>query len=309
MIKLSLLIATYNRAGRLIDTLESVAEQDASAAQWECIVVNNNSTDDTAARFEAFAAAHPHLNLRMVEEHNQGLSYARNRGIRESTGEYIAIIDDDERIVPGFISAYISLFDTESDAVAGGGPIVPVYPAGRPSWMSRFTERPIANTMYLGDRVREFPEGHIPGGGNMAIRRSAVKRYGVFDISLGRVGTSLTGGEESDLFERLRLAEAKYYYTPKAVMYHIIPAEKLTMDYFSRLSYNIGVSQLRRAAFYRRVWRTRAAECGKWVATAAIAAWFFVTLRWSKARYLVLMRSGITRGLWSEARRGGQAAV
>ena len=81
------------------------------------------------------------------------------------------------------------------------------------------------------------------------------------------------------------------------------------MDYFSRLSYNIGVSQLRRAAFYRRVWRTRAAECGKWVATAAIAAWFFVTLRWSKARYLVLMRSGITRGLWSEARRGGQAAV
>ena len=138
----------------------------------------------------------------------------------------------------------------------------------------------------------------------MAIRRSAVKRYGVFDISLGRVGTSLTGGEESDLFERLRLAEAKYYYTPKAVMYHIIPAEKLTRDYFSRLSYNIGVSQLRRAVFYRRVRRARVAECGKWIATAAIAAWFFVTLRWSKAEYLVLMRRGITRGLWSRPQRG-----
>lgn len=304
MIKLSLLIATYNRADRLIETLESVVAQDAPAELWECVVVNNNSTDCTAERFAAFAAAHPQYNLRMVEEHNQGLSYARNRGIRESTGEYMAIIDDDERIVPEFISAYISLFDTIPEAVAGGGPIVPVYPAGRPAWMSCFTERPIANTMYLGDRVREFPEGHIPGGGNMAIRRSAVKRYGVFDISLGRVGTSLTGGEESDLFERLRLAEAKYYYTPKAVMYHIIPAEKLSRGYFSRLSYNIGVSQLRRAMFYRRVGRVRVAECGKWVVTAAIAAWFFVTLRWSRADYLILMRCRITRGLWSDVRRG-----
>lgn len=306
MITLSLLIATYNRAARLIDTLESVVGQDAPAEQWECVVVNNNSTDDTAARFAAFAAAHPQFNLRMVEEHNQGLSYARNRGIRESTGVYIAIIDDDERIAPTFISAYITLFDTVPEAVAGGGPIVPVYPSGRPAWMSCFTERPIANTMYLGDRIREFPEGHIPGGGNMAIRRSAVKRYGVFDVSLGRVGASLTGGEESDLFERLRLAEAKYFYTPRAVMYHIIPEEKLTEEYFSRLSYNIGVSQLRRAVFYRRVLQTRAAECVKWAATAAIAAWFFVTLRWSKARYLILMRCGITRGLWSEARRGAQ---
>lgn len=92
MITLSLLIATYNRAARLIDTLESVVEQDAPAEQWECVVVNNNSTDDTAARFTAFAAAHPQFNLRMVEEHNQGLSYARNRGIRESTGVYIAIM-------------------------------------------------------------------------------------------------------------------------------------------------------------------------------------------------------------------------
>lgn len=306
MITLSLLIATYNRAARLIDTLESVVEQDAPAEQWECVVVNNNSTDDTDARFAAFAAAHPQFNLRMVEEHNQGLSYARNRGIRESAGVYIAIIDDDERIAPTFISAYITLFDTVPEAVAGGGPIVPVYPSGRPAWMSCFTERPIANTMYLGDRIREFPEGHIPGGGNMAIRRSAVKRYGVFDVSLGRVGTSLTGGEESDLFERLRLAEAKYFYTPRAVMYHIIPEEKLTEEYFSRLSYNIGVSQLRRAVFYRRVLQTRAAECVKWAATAAIAAWFFVTLRWSKARYLILMRCCITRGLWSEARRGAQ---
>ncbi len=299
MLRLSLIIATYNRAACLVETLRSVAEQDAPRDEWECVVVNNNSADDTSERFAAFAADHAGLNLRMVDEHNQGLSYARNRGIRESTGEYIAIIDDDERIAPEFISAYISLFDEVPRAVAAGGPIVAEYVEERPSWMSRYTERLIANTLYLGDSVRPFPDDRIPGGGNMALRRSAVKRYGVFDISLGRVGTSLTGGEESDLFERLRLADAAYYYAPRAVMYHIIPPEKLTRTYFTRLSYNVGVSQLMRAKFYHRVQRARMAEWAKWAATAVLCGWYALTLRWSKALYLAVMRREISRGLWS----------
>lgn len=300
MLRLSLIIATYNRSASLIRALESVAQQNAPASEWECVVINNNSTDDTQERFAEFVAAHPDLNIRMVTELRQGLSFARNRGIRESEAEYIAIIDDDERISPDFITSYISLFDSTPDAVAAGGPIVAEYPSGRPRWMSHFTERPVANTMYFGDKVREFPEGRIPGGGNMAIRRSAVRRYGVFDTSLGYVGESLVGGEESDLFERLRIAEAKYYYVPTAVMYHIIPPEKLTANYLSRLSYNIGVSQLRRALYYRRRARVRIKEIFKWVVTLGLALWYLVTLQWSKAKYLLLMRYNITKGLYGK---------
>ena len=131
------------------------------------------------------------------------------------------------------------------------------------------------------------------------MRRESVRRYGVFDTSLGYVGESLVGGEESDLFERLRIADAKYYYVPKAVMYHIIPPEKLTQEYLARLSYNVGVSQLRRAKFYRREGRVRAKELFKWLVTIILAVWFFITLQWSKARYLLLMRYNITRGLYS----------
>ncbi len=300
MLRLSLIVATYNRSASLIRALESVAEQSAPASEWECIVINNNSTDDTQERFAEFATAHPEINIRMVTELCQGLSFARNRGIRESEAEYIAIIDDDERISPDFITSYITLFDTTPDAVAAGGPIVAEYPSGRPRWMSHFTERPVANTMYFGDKVCIFPNGRIPGGGNMALRRSAVRRYGVFDTSLGYVGESLVGGEESDLFERLRIAEAKYYYVPTAVMYHIIPPEKLTLDYLSRLSYNVGVSQLRRAKYYRRVGLVRVQEFVKWMITLVIALWYLITLQWSKAKYLLLMRWNITKGLWSK---------
>lgn len=300
MVRLSIVIATYNRSAMLMQTLQSVIEQTLPREEWECVVVNNNSTDSTAADFDAFAARYPDYNLRMVLETNQGLSYARNRGIRESEGEYIAIVDDDERIAPEFVASYVALFDDVPDAVAAGGPIVAEYPTGRPRWMSAFTERPIANTMYFGEEVREFPRGRVPGGGNMALRRSAVRRYGVFDTSLGYVGESLVGGEESDLFERLQIAEAKYYYVPKAVMYHIIPKEKLTVEYLRRLSYNVGVSQLRRARYYHRKGRVRLNECGKWLATLVLAAWYGITLQWRKAKYLIIMRWNITRGLWSE---------
>lgn len=299
MVRLSLVIATYNRSALLVETLKSVVAQNAPKEQWECVVVNNNSTDDTAERFEEFVSQYPDYNIKMVTELNQGLSYARNCGIREGVGEYIAIIDDDEHISEDFIAAYIDLFDSVPEAVAAGGPIVAEYPAGRPRWMSCYTERPIANTMYFGEQVREFPKGRVPGGGNMALRRSAIRRYGVFDTSLGYVGESLVGGEESDLFERLQIAEAKYFYAPKAVMYHIIPQEKLTNRYFSKLSYNVGVSQLRRARLYRRVSRVRFMECFKWVATLIISAWYVISLQWGKAKRLLTMRWNITRGLWS----------
>ena len=294
MIRLSLIIATYNRAAELVAALESVVRQTAPADAWECVVVNNNSQDDTAARFAAFAARFPELNLRLVTETRQGLSYARNRGIAETAGEYIAVIDDDERINPGFIAAYIDFFDRHPEAVSAGGRIIPEYPGGRPAWMSRYTEKPVANPIDLGDRVRPFPRGRIPGGGNMALRRSAVERYGAFDPTLGRSGVSLVGGEESDLFERLARAGEQCWYVPDAVMWHIIPDRKLTEEYCRRLSRNVGVSQRMRAQRNGRYGRALFGEALKWVATLLLAG----LMPSCKRPWLLRMRREITRGLW-----------
>lgn len=295
MIRLSLIIATYNRAEPLLTALESVAAQTAPAAMWECVVVNNNSQDDTAARFAAFAARYPALNLRLVSEMRQGLSHARNRGIAETSGEYIAIIDDDERINPGFIASYIAFFNAHPHVASAGGKIIPDYPQGRPAWMSRWTEVPIANPIDLGPSARPFPAGRIPGGGNMALRRAAVERYGAFNPALGRSGSKLIGGEESDLFERLARAGEPCWYVPEAVMWHIIPPRKLTEDYFRRLCFNIGVSQRVRAEMNGRLGRQRFEELLKWGATLLLA----LVMPCCKSRWLLRMRHEITRGLWS----------
>ena len=296
MIRLSLIIPTHNRSQRLIAALESVIRQDLPAADWECVVVSNNSTDDTVARFGDFAARYPGLNLRLVTEDGPGVSYARNRGIAETSAPLLVFIDDDERINPGFLRAYADFFDAHPDAVVAGGRIIAEYVTGRPAWLSKYTEMPIANPMDFGDAVRPFPAGRVPGGGNMAFRRSAALRYGGFDPSLGRVGRMLIGGEENDFFERLMRGGETCWYVPGAVMWHIIPPEKLTESYFRRLCYNVGVSQRLRAGMYRRYPKTLLFESLKWGATLLLS----LTMPPRKSLWLIRMRYEISRGLLSD---------
>ena len=296
MIRLSLIIPTHNRSERLIAALESVIRQDLPAADWECVVVSNNSTDHTVARFGDFAARYPGLNLRLVTEDGPGVSYARNRGIAETSAPLLVFIDDDERINPGFLRAYADFFDAHPDAVVAGGRIIAEYVTGRPAWLSKYTEMPIANPMDFGDAVRPFPAGRVPGGGNMAFRRSAALRYGGFDPSLGRVGRMLIGGEENDFFERLMRGGETCWYVPGAVMWHIIPPEKLTESYFRRLCYNVGVSQRLRAGMYRRYPKTLLFESLKWGATLLLS----LTMPPRKSLWLIRMRYEISRGLLSD---------
>lgn len=300
MPRLSIIVATYNRAQQLLGTLSSLTLQDLPASEWECVVVDNNSKDDTQTLFAEFAQNHSEYNLRMVCEEHQGLSYARNRGIEESRGEIIAIIDDDELVNKEFARGYLELFDKYENAVAAGGRVVPRYPSGKPSWMSHFTEIPIANPTDWGDAACKFPKGRIPAGGNMAFRREVLLKYGGFDTSLGRVGGKLTGGEESDLFERLSNDGVEFWYAPDAVIYHIIAKEKLTADYFKRLSYNTGVSQRHRAELHNRVLGLLFGEAAKWGVTLLLALYYTVTLRPIKGWWLLKMRYGITNGIISK---------
>ena len=295
MIRLTLVIATYNRAEQLMVTLGSVAMQSAATDTWECIVVDNNSSDNTRERIEAFTSEHNSLNIRYIFEENQGLSYARNAGIKASRGDIIAFIDDDERIVEDFVTAYIDLFDQHPDAMAAGGEIIAEYPIGRPRWMSRYTERPIANPMSFGNKVRLFPSGRIPGGGNMAIRRRLFDCIGKFNTTLGRTGKRLLGGEESDLFDRIAKHGYRVYYAPRAVMYHIIPEEKLSRDYFTRLATNTGISQRTRAELNNTMLRLYVGELIKWAATLLLC----LTHHPLQSRYLLLMRKHISKGIFS----------
>ena len=294
MISLSLIIPTHNRASELIFALESVALQTLAPEKWECVVVNNRSTDATDLRFEEFRKAHPDLNLRLLHEDEAGVSYARNCGIRNCRSEFLVFIDDDEHVSPDFLEAYLEFFIEHPEARVAGGRIIAEYPEGRPAWMSRYTEMPIANPMHFGDSVTLFPAGRVPGGGNMAFRRAIFAGITPFDASLGRVGRELIGGEENDLFERLLLSGERIWYVPRAVMWHVIMPRKLTREYFEKLARNVGISQRLRARIRHRETKSRLMEIMKWGATLLLC----LTMSPRKSLWLIRLRKGISRGLF-----------
>lgn len=296
---ISLVIATYNGAKKITRTLQSLTEQTLDKALWSVVVVNNNSSDNTAEVVEEFIVAHPELNIKLVNEPQQGLSFARNRGIDESEGEYIAIIDDDEIACPDLLAEYFEFLDRHPYAVAAGGKITPLYPNERPSWLSDITERPIAGTLDLGSEITLFPEGKYFGGGNMCLRRKAIERYGKFDTNLGRRGSKLLGGEEKELYMRYYNAGEDICYLPKAEIFHIIDEGRLSLDYFKAVCYRIGQSERIRTlsvgkwAYCKRV----LSEIVKWCATLVFGLYHCLLLQFGKARTLVIMRQQISRGL------------
>ncbi len=296
--KLSLIIATYNRGAKLIRTLSSLTTQDARPEVWEVVIVNNNSSDNTLELCAEFAQQHPELNIKVVTEPRQGLSHARNCGIESSNAPIIAIIDDDEEVVSTFVSGYINLFESHPEVASAGGAVIPRYEGARPRWMSHLCEVPIANPIPDRGDARPFRQGKIPAGGNMAIRREIIDKYGSFDPELGRCGERLLGGEESNLYDRLRRAGEQVWFLPRVAIYHIIPDSKLEMGYLRQLWFNIGVSQRRRATIEGvSPIVILAKEAAKWGVTLTLALWWCITLNPSKGRYLIAMRRYITQGL------------
>ena len=297
MKKLSIVVATYNRAPYLLRTLESLARQTLSPGLFEILVVNNNSSDNTPEVVAGFAGSHPQLQVRMVTE--TGISYARNCGIASSVGQYIVFIDDDEEANPEFAKSYFCFFENNPGLDAAGGAVVPVYEAPLPAWYSYYIEKMITGAFDLGDRMVPFRGKRYPGVGNSGFRRRLFDRFGNFNTALGRSGANPMGGEEKDFFMRVRAQGIRYYYVPGAEIYHITPASKLTRAYFERLTRMIGVSERVRTrseggvSFPKRL----LAEAVKWGGACVFAFGYLCRLQPLKGWYLLRMRWNITCGL------------
>lgn len=299
MIRISLVVATYNRGEQLLRTLRSITRQTLDTKLWEAIVVNNNSTDTTERLFEDFREGEPAaVNIKMVFEGQQGLSHARNRGIAESSGEIVAFADDDEELNPDFLKQYLDFFEAHPEAAAGGGRIQPHYEYETPKWLSPWLERPLSALIDMGDKPRLFKGRRYPIGGNMAFRREVFEQWGTFDTELGRTGKKLLSGEEKDIFDRIRREGGKIYWVPGPYILHLIPQSRLTPEYLGKLTKAIGTSERIRT---RRSWRKYAgrlfSEGVKWGGTLVLATGYLLQGRPSKGKYLIIMRRNITAGL------------
>lgn len=234
MLPISVIICTYNRAPSLADTLESLSRQTYSQSLWELIVVDNNSSDNTRDTVLQFSQKLP--NLRYEFEPQQGLSYARNLGIKSALGDIIAFTDDDVLPAPDWLEQIQQLM-AQYPCDACGGYIAPQWEAPPPAWLTEIFYGFIAlKTDTQGPRPLSLAD-ELPFGANMVFRQSMFARYGVFDTQKGRKGNVLAGGEDIEMFERILKDQRVVYYFPSLKVTHKVEAFRLKKNYFRRWRY------------------------------------------------------------------------
>lgn len=292
----SVIVCTYNRAHYLAETLAHLLRQSAAKESFEVVLINNNSTDHTEEICNHFATENPEFSFRYIIEKAQGLSYARNRGIKEAKGTILTFIDDDTFVQPDFVEVITNHFSQHPNTIAVGGRIIPKYEKEAPRWMSKFL-LPLVAALDMGDEVKAFPKGKFPIGANMSLRKEAFEKHGNFDVNLGRKGLSLEGSEEKDFFYRLIKARAMIIYLPQAVVHHIIPAKRVSMDYIKDQAIGIGKSERIRTQQQGQLFSFLIGEVIKWAGTIVLSLGYLMILKPAKASMLIKFRAYVTTGI------------
>jgi GT2 family glycosyltransferase len=199
-LRLSVVVPTYNRSEVLRVCLASLARQTLSSDQFEVLVVDDGSTDDTESVVGSFRGALPVRYLRQPQ--NRGRAAARNRGIREASGDVVVFVDSDVFPVPGFLAAHRSVHLASPRAV-GRGPLL----------LTSHLDDPFGKPPLLPDPSPAFLDT-----ANASVRREHLLAAGGFDEEFRHYGW-----EDADLGLRLRRMGLRRVYDRRALAYHYQP--------------------------------------------------------------------------------------
>jgi glycosyltransferase involved in cell wall biosynthesis len=226
-VRVSIVVSTRNRSELLGATIESLLGQRSGNLWCEIIVVDNDSSDGTRAVIEDFAKRSRGI-VRYVVERREGVSHGRNAGIAASRGSVIAFTDDDVRVGREWLATGARLLFRNRWMQYVGGPVLPLWAAEPPRWLTRGHWAPIA-AMDHGGAPFEVPTARAVCllTANLFIRRAALDRVGWFNPAFRRC-------QDHELMLRLWAAGLRGMYAPDVVARTIVPAERLTRGYHRR---------------------------------------------------------------------------
>lgn len=235
----SVILCTHNPRGEVLEeTLEGLKRQTFDENQWELLLIDNASKLALTDRFVSVELPA----MRIIREETLGLTPARLRGIRESRGDLLVFVDDDNVLNPGYLEHAWSIFQSRPYLGAFGGSITPEFEEPPPDWTHPY--------WYLL-AVRETPYdrwGHLPGnaelepcGAGLCVRREVAESYrevvekDPLRASLDRRGQSLASAGDMDLVAcalDMGLAIGRF---KDLQLVHLIPPARLRPEYLLRL--------------------------------------------------------------------------
>lgn len=259
-VSIDLVICTYNNAALLDRVLAALAKQQVSPQViWTVVVVDNNCTDNTVAVVQRYIQARQIPNLRIVSEPKQGLTYARLCGVQNTTGDWIAYVDDDCLLQEDWVEQAAKFALAHPDCGGFGGQVILDWETSPPAFVLKY-----------GYSFAEQNHGTVPKqvsclvGAGIVIRRFALLESGWMNqqFMTDRVGKKLISGGDVEL--ALRLASKHVlWYNPDCKLMHIIPSRRTSTKYLINMNYGLGTSQLYGDSM---LW------------SGSFIAWFFVSI-------------------------------
>lgn len=309
---LTVLMATYDGAATLPRVLAACERLLAPAQPWQLLVIDNGSTDDTAAIVASHATRLP---LRLLREPQRGKNRALNTALdavlpAAGPGDLFIFTDDDASPAPDWLQQWEAVARAQPDYAVFGGAITPDWAVAPPDWLLRI----VPTGLTYGLTAADLPPGPVfPGlvwGANMAVRASVFLAGHRFEASVGPAGGDYAMGSETEFVRRVALAGHRSWHSPGPQVAHHIRARQLQWDYVLQKARRFGRGKYRQdrpgifpelAGVPRWMWRL-------WL--AALLGWGLAWLR--RERESVLRRRwdlAYLQGYVSEAWRGSRRAA
>ena len=233
----TVIVCTYNRADWLREAIESLTKLETDNFTYEVLVVDNASTDNTN-EVVTQVAENSSCAIRYVREGEPGVSFARNRGVNEANAStWIAFFDDDEIASPGWLLELLKAAQQHEVKCVGGGVHLKLDEGNQREL------RPWVRVMLgctQGMQGQMYDGKRVPTTGNMLIHTEIFDKVGMFRTDL------VEGGEDTDLYHRMRRQGFEAYFTPQAWTHHQIPAFRIEPKYLCSTSTRMGSHIARR---------------------------------------------------------------
>jgi glycosyltransferase involved in cell wall biosynthesis len=244
---LTVIICTHNpKKDYLTRTLQCLKEQSLDRSAWELVIIDNASRIPVEHSIDL--SWHPQA--RLVIEPTLGLTHARLRGIRESHADMLVFVDDDNLLAPDYLEVAHRISQNHPHLGAWGGTLLPEYETNPPDWALPWLHMLALRTVERDSwsNIASWSVGTCPAGAGMCIRTSVAQEYAhrcqadSIRAELDRKGDSLVSCGDMDMAYTacdLKLGNGRL----KALrLTHIIPKERLELDYLVRLNEANGLS-------------------------------------------------------------------
>ena len=244
---ISIIIPTLNRDKYLRECLISLVRQYFNIDQYEILVIDNGSVDNTKVSTQTISSLFNNHHIRYIYEPEPGLLSGRHRGVLEAKSDILIFVDDDIEADPNWLSAIYESFQDPSVQLVGGRNL-PKYETEPPEWLNWFwVDHPFGkwlgelSLLDFGEQVREIDANYV-WGLNFSIRRQALFDLGGFHPDcIPKHLQHFQGNGETGLTIKANQLGYKAIYQPKALVMHQVPKSRMTHEYFEQRYFYQGV--------------------------------------------------------------------